>query len=145
MQRTISDELATQLHELCNQGLVVEAARLFVEQTGGSITEAKHWIDQHRDGGRKESFPSDPAEDDAEIKALAGRGEMIEAIKRYRKLKNCSLREAKNQVEHFVETGDFQPDGLLSHSAWKDPVVKQKGCLGLALFIIVLITLHSWT
>lgn len=94
-----------ELRELVAEGKLIHAIKRYREAYGVNLREAKEAIDRLRAGEPLPSGPApqpapagDPA-DDPELRDALARGKKILAIKRYRELTGCSLKEAKDAVE----------------------------------------------
>jgi ribosomal protein L7/L12 len=88
-----------------DEGQKIEAIKLYRERTGASLKESKDAVEaMHR--GRAAPAPSGPQLDRAfedEVIALLGRGQKIEAIKRYRERTGAGLKASKEAVEALAE------------------------------------------
>jgi ribosomal protein L7/L12 len=87
----------------------IAAVKLYKDQTGVGLAEAKQAVESMQAGAGPPS-PSDIGGDlEAELLRLLGRGDKLEAVKLYRDRKGTSLLEAKQAVEslaarHGLET-----------------------------------------
>lgn len=110
----IADE---QLQDALRQGKKIEAIKRYRELTGAGLKEAKdavEYAEKHPDeSGDISLSTSEPghldadAAEDWQIRADIGRGNKIEAIKRYRELTGAGLKEAKDAVEYIARNPDM--------------------------------------
>jgi ribosomal protein L7/L12 len=107
---------------LLAQGRKIEAIRVYREQTGVGLKEAKDAVEALERG---ESIQAREFHDTLtqELLSLLGRGEKIEAIKLYRDRTGTGLKEAKEAVEAL--------------GARHGVIVKGAGCAGMVLLIVV--------
>ncbi len=105
---------------LANSGKMLEAIKLYREQTGAGLAQAKEFVEGAKAGGeqiyqriqgkvdvllRKLEIPYEPGTNPPEyqfyeqIKALLRSNNKIEAIKVYREATNLGLKEAKDAVD----------------------------------------------
>jgi ribosomal protein L7/L12 len=111
-----SADLEQQVRSLLDQGRKIAAVKLYRDQTGLGLAEAKEAVEaMHADAGRSSS--SDIGGDlEAELLRLLGRGDKLEAVKLYRDQKGASLLEAKQAVESLAARYRLEPQraGCLS-------------------------------
>ena len=133
VHKTLCDEQISELEALCDQGKRIHAAKRYIELTGGSLTEAKNWIDQYEAQGDNREQRTPPEETFLESRKLLMHGNKIQAIKAYRKASGCSLKEAKLAIESMNRSPGEQDE--VSDELGDPMVVEQKGCLGSILLI----------
>lgn len=99
--RAHSDPL-TQISQLARSGEKIEAIKLYREEYGVGLADAKDAVDAIARGESPASQAQAalPASGpDKAVRALAADGELIDAIKLYRELHGVGLKEAKDAVE----------------------------------------------
>ena len=133
MPKTLGDEQISELKALCDQDRQIHAAKRYIELTGGSLNEAKNWVEQYQAQGNDHGQKTHPEETFLESRTLLMQGNKIQAIKAYRKAAGCSLKEAKLAIENMSRSPDEQDQG--SDERREPMVVEQKGCLGSILLI----------
>jgi ribosomal protein L7/L12 len=118
-----SADLEQQVRSLLDQGQKIAAVKLYKDQTGLGLAEAKQAVEAIQ-GDEGPPSPSDIGSDlEAELLRLLGRGKKLEAIKLYKDQKGTTLLEAKQTVESLVAR-----HGLGAQRA---------GCLGVVLVVIM--------
>lgn len=99
--------------DLVRQGRKIEAIKLYKEQTGVGLKEAKDAVEAMERGERHEVPPlpetsrritSEMAIDDAELRRHLAGGRLIDAIKRYRELTGLGLKESKDAIESLRDS-----------------------------------------
>ncbi len=127
----IPDSLEAAIRSLLAQGQKIGAIKLYREETGVGLAEAKNAVEQIERG---ESLPDNEAAPDLEkqILELLAAGKKIEAIKLYREQTNVGLKDSKDAVEALaVQHGIIPPPG--------------SGCLSvLVLLLCVLVGWFYW-
>lgn len=104
-QRTIPATLEEQVGALLRSDRKIQAIKVYREATGVSLADAKRAVEQYELGRPLSAAPLPPAPtvlDDAawqHLRALAIRGQKIQAIKLYRELTGANLRDAKNAID----------------------------------------------
>lgn len=100
---------ASTVEQLLHQGRKIEAIKLFREQTGAGLAEAKDAIENGSFASAVWSQVSErqapsalPAEVSAEIDRLIASGSPIEAIKLLRTSTSLGLKEAKDAIDRWV-------------------------------------------
>ena len=95
-------DASSEIERLARSGEKIEAIKLYREQFGVSLADAKDAVDAI---ARGEAVPSAPdrvtttsGSDDA-VRALIDKGELIDAIKLYREVHDVGLKEAKDAVD----------------------------------------------
>lgn len=95
-------DATSEIERLARSGEKIEAIKLYREQFGVSLADAKDAVDAI---ARGEAVPSAPDQvttasgsDDA-VRALIAKGELIDAIKLYREVHDVGLKEAKDAVD----------------------------------------------
>jgi ribosomal protein L7/L12 len=115
---------------MLEQGRKIDAIRMYREQTGAGLREAKDAVEALERGG---SLPKGApiagtagvrADLKADIWALMQDGQKIQAIKFYRERTGCGLKQAKDAVEAVA-----REHGVAPNSA---------GCFGMILFWLAL-------
>ena len=116
-------DLEHQVRALLDDGQKIAAVKLYKDQTGVGLAEAKAAVEALEAGAGPPS-PSDTGGDlEAELLRLLGRGDKLEAIKVYKDQKGVALIEAKQAVESLAAS-----HGLVTQRA---------GCLGVVLVAIM--------
>ena len=116
-------DLEQQVRSLLDQGQKIAAVKLYKDQTGVGLAEAKQAVEAMQAGAGPPS-PSDIGGDlEAELLRLLGRGDKLEAVKLYKDQKGVSLLEAKQAVESLAAR-----HGLVTQRA---------GCLGVVLVVVL--------
>lgn len=100
--------------DLLREGRKIEAIKLFREQTGVGLKEAKDAVEAMERGEAVEVPPelvaaprritSEMAIDDAELRRHLSGGRLIDAIKRYRELTGLGLKESKDAIESLRDS-----------------------------------------
>ena len=120
MQPSPSDDLEQRIRSLLDQDQKIAAIKLYREQTGAGLAEAKVAVESlQAGGGLHVSDKQLPEGFEGEVLRLLGAGKKIPAIKLYRERTGVGLKEAKDAVEALGEK-----HGL---------VVRGSGCLGAVL------------
>ena len=145
--RTASDERVSQQPEsledqillLMKQNQKIAAVKLYREQTGCGLKEAKDAVEAlaagqpiaRRSGESVETNGVDPNSLEGQVLALMRDQKKIWAIKVYRERTGVGLKQAKDAVEAF---------------AAKHGISTQTGCAGMVLLMIVVSTIIGmWT
>jgi ribosomal protein L7/L12 len=97
-----------EMESLLRQGYKIKAIKLYREQTGVGLQEAKRAVEQIEEGLRLDTMPpptplpvmGDPGE---AVRSLILAGQKIQAIKLYREQTGVGLREAKDAVDAMEE------------------------------------------
>jgi ribosomal protein L7/L12 len=118
-----SADLEQQVRSLLDQGQKIAAVKLYKDQTGMGLAEAKKAVESMQaDAGS--SSPSDIGSDlEAALLRLLGRGDKLEAVKLYKEQRSTSLIEAKQAVESLAAR-----HGLVTQRA---------GCLGVVAVVVL--------
>lgn len=101
---------AANVQELLREGRKLEAIKLYREQTGLGLKEAKDAVEAMELGAppplqaSKRTITSEMAVDDAELRGHVTDGRLIEAIKRYRELTGLGLKESKDAIESLRDS-----------------------------------------
>ena len=122
------EELEQRIRPLLDQDQKIAAIKLYREETGAGLAEAKDAVELLQAGrGLHVSDKQLPEGFEGEVLRLLGAGKKIPAIKLYRERTGVGLKEAKDAVEALGEQ-----HGL---------AIRGSGCLGavLALFVITVI------
>ena len=116
-------DLEQQVLALLDQGQKIAAVKLYKDQTGVGLAEAKEAVEAMQ-AGAGPSAPSDIGGDlESELLRLLGGGKKLEAIKLYKDRMGVALIEAKQAVESLAAK-----HGLVTQRA---------GCLGMVLAVVV--------
>ncbi len=129
----IPDSLEDAIRSLLAQGKMIAAIKLYREQTGVGLAEAKQAVERFALG---ETLPDDDAaaaDPDQQILKLLAAGQKIAAIKLYREQTSAGLKEAKDAVEALAAQHGIVP-------------APRSGCLGVLalLFCGVALILVGW-
>ena len=87
-----------QIEALVHAGEKIEAIKIYRQEYGGSLVEAKDAIDAIARGEAPLAPASDP-NDDSDVHDLVAQGRSIDAIKLYREKHDVGLAEAKAAVD----------------------------------------------
>ncbi len=121
---------------LAREGRKIEAIKLYREQTGAGLKEAKDAIERLVATGRLPENQDEPPladladEYQSRLLDLLRAGRKIEAIKEYRQRTGTGLKEAKESVEALAAR-----HGIVSKSA---------GCAGMILLLVLSGSLTIW-
>jgi len=119
-----SADLEQQVRSLLDQGQKIQAVKLYKDQTGVGLAEAKEAVESMQADADPPSSPAEPGGDlEAELLRLLGRGDKLEAVKLYKDQNGTSLLEAKQVVESLAAR-----HGL---------VTQRGGCLGVMLAVVL--------
>ncbi|HTU25344.1 MAG TPA: ribosomal protein L7/L12 [Pirellulales bacterium] len=112
-----------ELRQLLADGRKIDAIRLYQQQKGVSLPEAKDWVERALGEKPSELDPAAAGELDQQVLDLCRSGKLIEAIKLYRSQTGLGLKEAKDAVEALAaQHGVSMPKG--------------SGCAGVLLVLI---------
>ena len=115
---------------MLEQGRKIDAIRMYREQTGAGLREAKDAVEALERGenlpaaARPAGSAGVRADLKADVWALMQDGQKIQAIKFYRERTGCGLKQAKDAVEAVAREHGVAP--------------KAAGCLGMILFWLAL-------
>lgn len=88
-----------------NAGNLIEAIKQVREETGLGLKEAKDMVDAYlRDCHSPSPTRVSPAEMPVAAMLALKNGVLIEAIKHYRAHNRCDLKDAKEAVEHYLDS-----------------------------------------
>jgi ribosomal protein L7/L12 len=146
----ISSDQEHQIRELVVKGKKIAAVKLYREVTGASLKDAKDAVDAI-EMGTVIGFPEtiqigeiDPALE-SRIKRLLAERKKIDAVKAYREVYNCGLKEAKEAVD-FIEmqmrTGNYSskpPASAISLDPFAEDAQRSRRFLALVLAIAVVV------
>lgn len=110
---------ATSVVGLLREGRKIEAIKLYREQTGVGLAEAKAAVEA-MDRGEPVAAPPGP---EASVEALVAAGRTIDAIKRYREQTGASLADAKAAIDALAAGGELpkpKPRTITSEMAIDD-------------------------
>jgi len=114
-------DLEAEIRSLLADGRKIEAVKLYREQTGAGLAEAKEAVEAlERDEARGAEGPAD-SDLEPEIVSLLEQGRKIEAVKLYREKTGVDLKEAKDAVEAI---------------AAEHHIPGPSGCLGMVLLVL---------
>ena len=118
-----STDLEQRVRSLLAQGRKIEAVKIYKNQVGCSLKEAKDAVEAlERCDSLLKSTGTD-ADLEADVLRLLGNGEKIKAAKLYKDRTGASLREAKQAIEAVA----------VRHGV----AVQDTGCSGVLIFLIV--------
>jgi large subunit ribosomal protein L7/L12 len=123
MQPPTSDDLEARVRALLDQRQKIEAIKLYREETGSSLLDAKNAVEAS-EAGRGLHIPEKniPEGLEGDVLRLLGEGKKIPAIKLYRERMGVGLKEAKEAVEALGER-----HGIVGRGG---------GCLGIVLVLV---------
>ena len=117
-------DLKQQVRALLDDGQKIAAVKLYKDQTGVGLAEAKAAVEALEAGGGPPSTPAEMSDDlEAELLRLLGRGDKLEAVKLYKDQKGVSLLEAKQAVESLAARHGLE--------------TQRGGCLGVVLAVVL--------
>jgi len=132
------DSFEKELRELLTSGNKIEAIKLYREETGCGLAEAKDAVEalaagsQVSDRSARASVPVDDSELIDEVKELIGQGNPLLAVKLVRERTGRGLKESKELVDQIgVDSGLASPSG--------------SGCLGAVLMAATVPLAVAWT
>jgi ribosomal protein L7/L12 len=120
-----------QIKMLLHEHRRTEAVRLYMEQTGASLSEANHAVDQIQAARHTPTLntTTGPAAVDIDaIQALTKGGKKIDAIKLLRQQTGLGLKEAKDAVE-AIERGELPRLSIDPLARSRATVGSNRGCL----------------
>jgi len=112
-------DLEQQVRALLDDGQKIAAVKLYKDQTGVGLAEAKAAVEALEAG----AGPPSSSDMEAELLRLLGRGDKLEAVKLYRDQKGVSLLEAKQAVESLAARHGLE--------------TQRGGCLGVVLAVVL--------
>ena len=119
-------ELEQEVRSLLDQGRKIEAVKLYKDQTGVGLADAKNAVEAMQADAVPQSDIGGDLE--AELLRLLGRGEKLAAVKLYKDQKGVALLEAKQAVESLAAKHGLE--------------TQRSGCLGvLAVVVLVAVAL----
>jgi ribosomal protein L7/L12 len=108
-------------------GNKIRAIKLYREQTGVGLKEAKHAVEMMEREGGMHAVASDPVqtyEKDDAIEHMLIAGQKINAIKYYRQRTGVGLKEAKDAIDRMaleMKIGQSQNSDPIEHQGQVDP------------------------
>lgn len=118
-----SADLEQQVRTLLGQGEKIAAVKLYKDQTGVGLAEAKEAVESMQAAAGPPP-PSDIGSDlEADLLRLLGRGDKLEAVKLYKDRMGVALIEAKQAVESLAARHGLVPQRV--------------GCLGVVLAVVL--------
>ena len=121
--------LEQQVRALLDQGQKIEAVKLYKDQKGTSLLEAKAAVEAMQAGASPTAPPDIGGDLEAELLRLLSRGEKLEAIKLYKDRSGAALIDAKQAVESLAAR-----HGLVS---------QRVGCLGVVVAVVAAVVLGA--
>ena len=97
---------SSEVLDLIRQGKKIAAIKLYREQTGAGLKEAKNAVDAYADGSAytdADNNPSHSTQASPEVLELIRQGRKIDAVKLYREQSGGGLKEAKDAVDILVK------------------------------------------
>jgi ribosomal protein L7/L12 len=132
------DDFEEEIRKLLDSGNKIQAIKMYREQTGVGLAEAKDAVEALAAGGNLagsstvERVPADDPELVDEVKELLGQGNALPAVKLVRERTGRSLKESKEIVDQIgVDSGLTSPSG--------------SGCLGAVLLAASVPLGAAWT
>ena len=122
-----SADLEQQVRSLLEQGQKIEAVKVYKDQTGVGLAEAKRAVQAMQAGAGPPPLPDIADDLEAELLRLLGRGDKLKAIKLYKERTGVGLAEAKQAVESLA----------VSHGV----VPQRVGCLGMVAVVVAAVAL----
>ena len=116
-------DLEQQVRSLLDQGQKIAAVKLYKDQTGVGLAEAKSAVEALEAGAGSQSPSGICGDLEAELLRLLGRGDKLEAVKLYKDQTGVALIEAKQAVETLAAK-----HGLETHRG---------GCLGVVAVVVL--------
>ena len=121
-----------QIVSLVRQGQKIAAIKLYREQTGSGLAEAKNAVEllaagQHIEQRSPEADDIRPDSLEGQVLVLMQGQKKIEAIKLYRQQTGVGLKEAKDAVESLAAKYGISPKGA--------------GCAGMVLSLVVAVAI----
>ena len=116
-------DLEQQVRLLLDQGQKIQAVKLYKDQTGVGLAEAKAAVEAFEAGAGPPSTSDIGGDMEAELLRLLGRGAKLEAVKLYKDQMGVSLLEAKQAVESLAERHGLE--------------TQRGGCLGVVLAVVL--------
>jgi ribosomal protein L7/L12 len=117
-----SPDLEQQVRSLLDQGQKIAAVKLYKDQTGVGLAEAKEAVEAMQADAGPPSASDIGGDLEAELLRLLSRGDKLEAVKLYKDRKGVALLEAKQAVETLAAR-----HGLETHRG---------GCLGVVAVVM---------
>ena len=146
----ISSDQEHEIKELIVKGKKIAAVKLYREVTGASLKDAKYAVDAIEMGTvidlpeTKQIGEIDPALE-SRIKRLLAERKKIEAVKVFREVYNCGLKEAKEAVdiiEMEMRTGNYSRTPsipAISHDPFAEDTQLNRRFLSLILAIVIVV------
>jgi ribosomal protein L7/L12 len=97
------------IRSLLSQGQKIAAIKLYREQTGVGLAEAKNAVERIERGDGLPDGMAPATDPDQQILQLLAAGKKIAAIKIYREQTNVGLKEAKDAVEALAAQNGIMP------------------------------------
>ena len=114
-------DLEPEVRSLLDQGRKIEAVKLYKDQTGVGLADAKNAVESMQASANP---PSDIGDDlEAELLRLLGRGEKLAAVKLYKEQKGVELADAKQAVESLAAKHGLE--------------TQRAGCLGVLAAVVL--------
>ena len=116
-------DLEQQVRSLLDQGQKIAAVKLYKDQIGVGLAEAKGAVEAMQADAGPPSSADIGGDLEVELLRLLGRGDKLEAVKLYKDQKGVALIEAKQAVETLAAR-----HGLETHRG---------GCLGVVAVVVL--------
>ena len=144
----ISSDQEHQIKELVVKGKKIAAVKLYREVTGASLKDAKNAVDAIEMGTvidlreTTQIGEIDPTLE-SRIKRLLAERKKIEAVKAYREVYNCGLKEAKEAVDiiemqmRMESRASLSSTSTISNDPFAEDAQRNRRFLSLVLAIVV--------
>ena len=116
-------DVEQQVRSLLDQGQKIAAVKLYKDQTGVGLAQAKQAVEAMQADADPPSSSDIGGDLEAELLRLLGRGGKLEAVKLYKDQKGVSLLEAKQAVESLAARHGLE--------------TQRGGCLGVVLAVVL--------
>ena len=146
----ISSDQEHQIRELVVKGKKIAAVKLYREVTGASLKDAKDAVDAI-EMGTVIGFPEtiqigkiDPTLE-SRIKRLLAERKKIEAVKAYREVYNCGLKDAKEAVDiiemqmRMESRASLSSTSTISNDPFAEDAQRNRRFLSLILALVVIV------
>ena len=146
----ISSDQEHQIRELVVKGKKIAAVKLYREVTGASLKDAKDAVDAI-EMGTVIGFPETiqigkiDATLESRIKRLLAERKKIEAVKAYREVYNCGLKDAKEAVDiiemqmRMESRASLSSTSTISNDPFAEDAQRNRRFLSLILALVVIV------